>query len=448
MKTTVLSGLTLLGSVSCDAVLGVEPYPGSVFREAPCAACMESACGAQVDACFLDNACVDFIACQGRCAPDDFSCRAACDATHSAALQASAVREVDGCRRAACLTECVGVELPAIYPGEACASCVLATPECRDARSACLAEADCERYTLCTLAAEDPAAILECNARYLPPITLPPDSEEVWDLAWELCARVDCHDACGVGTSWECVGSWSETPVPTGASVPLTVRATALFEDDAPLANVTVEVCQQFMSDLTGCAPIDELTVVTDDDGVAELSVPSTSGEGFVSHLRLSRAATPDLPAVEPNLFKVSAPITRPTTLGVAVVRSLELAVSGVAACDPAVPPVDPTLGGVSLFALDCRLENGVCATVTLLDAADEPCTSPACGFEAGATAACYLNEGEPCSGISTGTGVINVLPGLRDLQVAVGGSPVATLRGVPVVAGVSTHVLFFPDRR
>jgi hypothetical protein len=448
LKTTVLGGLLLLGSVSCDAVLGVEPYPGSVFREAPCAACMESACGAQVDACFLEGACVDFVACQGRCAPDDFACRAACDATQASALSEPAVREVDACRRSACLAECLGTELPPAYPEDACRSCVLAIPECLDARAACLAAADCERYTLCSLAAEDPAAILECNARYLPPIDLPPDSEEAWDFAWERCARVDCHDDCGVGTRWDCAGVWSEVPVPTGALIPLTIRATALFEDDAPLANVTVEVCEQFVSSDTGCVPIEELTVLTDDDGVAELSVPSTSGEGFVSHLRLSREATADLSEVEPNLFKVGAPITRPTTLGVGVMQSLERAAIGLAACDPDVPPLDPSLGGVSLYALDCKLENGVCATVTLIDAEDRPCTSAACGFEASKTAACYLNGGEPCTGISTGTGMINVVPGLRDFQIAVGGSAVATLRGVPVVGGVSTHVLFFPDRR
>jgi hypothetical protein len=61
---------------------------------------------------------------------------------------------------------------------------------------------------------------------------------------------------------------------------------------------------------------------------------------------------------------------------------------------------------------------------------------------------ACYLNFGTPCTGIRTGTGVINVLPGQRDFQVSVDGAPVATLQGVPIVAGVSTHVLFFPDRK
>jgi hypothetical protein len=440
VKTTVLCMAALFGGVACDLALGIETFPGSVFQEPDCATCMDDACREQVDACFLVEDCLDFVACQGRCGPDDFLCRAECDLTEPSGSVNVAARDVDACRRAACRGECIGASLPATYPGADCDACVLSTPECRAAREACLADADCERLTLCFSAVDDPPSTLQCLDEYtsLGSATLE---------AWDDCARLTCRDACGVGTHWDCVGAWSEVPVGTGSPIELTIEARALFENDVPLANVTVEVCQQFVSDPTGCAPIPERTVVTDEAGLATVSVPSTSGEGFVSHLRLSRPAAEDMAEVELNLFKLSAPIARPMFLTVLLLRSFEVGVAGAAACDPAVPAPEPMHGAVGLFARDCLLDNGVRATVAVLDADGSECTSPDCGVEPGVTAPCYLNGGDPWTGISTGTGVINLLPGLRDLQLSVAGAPVATLRGVPVVARTHTHLIFFPDR-
>lgn len=144
-----------------------------------CEVCADAKCGAQLDACEADAACVALAMCLEQCA--DEACATQCFATNAAG-QAN-LDAADACVVAQCPIECGEASEPTPDP---CESCV--DTKCQSQIDACLANAQCSGLWGCYDQCQDDACWTQCDSQFAAGLPL---SDAV-----DTCVETQCASEC------------------------------------------------------------------------------------------------------------------------------------------------------------------------------------------------------------------------------------------------------------
>ena len=152
------------------------------------------------------------------------------------------------------------------YDAVACNSCI--AENCPDDLATCEVDPSCVTYLSCWESCDNPACLLDCW-----------DGKPFAEGSGPQRSCTPCRDECSIGAEWECADrfSWPSVEQQTGITI---------YVDNAvnqtPVSGARVRACLTVDPDCLSA----EAEAVTDDEGFATLSVPSTAltGRGFSGH--------------------------------------------------------------------------------------------------------------------------------------------------------------------
>jgi hypothetical protein len=144
---------------------------------------------------------------------------------------------------------------------------------CCDLGNACAKDANCSQIFAC---------IAGCpSAPHCPTHCLQSELRNDVTVALHDCIRTACDQACNYGHDWECLGNASWGPPPTKTAVSYQVRVSE-FLTQKRIPNATVAACEN----LGGCGE----SAVTDENGIAQLTIPTNPGVMWQGFFRVSAA--------------------------------------------------------------------------------------------------------------------------------------------------------------
>jgi hypothetical protein len=258
---------------------------------AACAACMDTNCCAEAEACHGSEECDPAFDCSTTCG-DDGACRARCNSFF--ARPASLVN-INLCREQNCHAEC-GVECGGFaYQAPNCSSCIKQT--CCSESVQCAASGDCVNLDLCRANCISGSSSCpgECEITFSGGVAL--------HQAFSDCVQNDrCSEACLPGRNWTCLDArppWLKPKSAGNITFSLTIVD---IVGEAPFAHATVKACGRLDRDCS--KPIFAST--TDETGFVSLTVPAGS-IGFDGYVDMSGGdGSPIFPAIwypSPNII-------------------------------------------------------------------------------------------------------------------------------------------------
>jgi hypothetical protein len=179
------------GTMQCGSIPVASPK---------CAACADSFCCEQGQACADHPDCVDLRACRRGCAPADQACQEACESLHPEGASYDAA--LTACRMRQCATDCfAGADVPcgfSIAPA-ACKTC--AETACCDVGYAANLQPTFWDYSICIHGCKDDACFDACAKQH--------PAGYLYYATWVGCLGTSCQTECGIATPYTCGGDYA-----------------------------------------------------------------------------------------------------------------------------------------------------------------------------------------------------------------------------------------------
>lgn len=242
---------------------------GVVYAGAACESCLQNNCGVESAACAADPACAPLEGCLGGCDGGNLTCRAGCYEAHridpnQADIQLSACL-ANHCE-SPCGLECGGITATlGVDAAAGCQTCVVQEGAC-SAGETCASDPQCIGRFWCATTnpfldrAQACAATLDAGADAFSAIS--------------GVAGGACHDSCGLGQQWFCVG----LGLPTQPQGPGTALTVAVIDYELP-SNVDVDASVAVCSPSDWTCPADASPLssgMTGANGEVTLTVPNS----------------------------------------------------------------------------------------------------------------------------------------------------------------------------
>ena len=241
-----------------------HPFPS-------CAACMDTNCCAEAEACHGDPACDAAYDCNTMCG-DDASCRSRCNTFFT---RADTLVDINACRESKCKAVCGNACGGFGYNASGCDKCVKQT--CCSAATTCAQNADCVKLELCRT---------NCIAGSL---SCPTECEKTFaggfdvNAPWSQCVQNTCAEECQPGRNWQSLDAKAPWLKPkSGGLITISVNIVDVV-NEPPFAGASVRACKKL--DLSCAEPLD--TQTTDAQGFASVTVPAGS-VGFDGYLEFA----------------------------------------------------------------------------------------------------------------------------------------------------------------
>lgn len=280
------------GCIQFSDEVSFAPCDGAVEVEPACARCVAERCEEVHAACADDELCCEDYTCVAACASGDAACRVDC--LGAPVDHAGLIAALDQCRKAECTDACLGSgDISFGWPLD-CEACM--NSGCWQATSACALNPECEAGVACDAGCSDPSCHEGCRelARGQGEVNdacHDASTERTWDhpyVDYSLCLRAQCDLACGIGTTWGCVGDyrWRGYDSDRTENLSFTYRVVDHLDPKLGVSGATVAHCQR--ADVDCALPISE--VISDADGYACLSLPVLDGNGASGFIRVRHA--------------------------------------------------------------------------------------------------------------------------------------------------------------
>jgi hypothetical protein len=366
--------------LACRQLVGITDNPpedlvtsicGLPYGTNVCASCVSTSCCAESTACASDPTCAAYEGCLGKCNGDP-KCRSLCTIDNPVGTDAN-VLALGVCLASNCETAC-GLECGAIADlisgpdaAVACEEC-LKTNACAKAE-ACASSEPCYAYARANNI--DTFATLDTGELYEQLLCA---STAASGLAFDIFGSVEvcggnpptidtdasasstatsfeslCTTPCASGNYWACVDhvTW---PPPNASTSTMHWQVEDYPGGAAPVGGVTVQVCSP---DEPTCSASTEVTHgTTDPSGRVSLTVPNMPDPLNLGLNGFVRVSSPNIvttdqywgfPLVEAQLVFDLSEVVTPTELQ--------------AFWETANVTTDPSLGAVSVVAVDCRFQ-------------------------------------------------------------------------------------------
>jgi hypothetical protein len=384
------------GEAASEAAVACGGFP---WRTEACSTCVESACCPEATTCGGTPSCISAFDCLARCAGNDDSCRSAClpPAPDDATL-ALAVCQSKSCAPACGLT-CGGFfGFTRGTPGP-CTSC-LAAKTC-PAATECAQSKDCLEVQFCGAACLPLDRVCVLNCEFGAPL------DPSFDAGLGLAAgRNDCATACGLGTTWSCLGH-AVWPVPAATTISFQVQVVDGSTFD-PLAAAQVSACPAL--DQNCSTPLS--TGTTDSNGLVTLTSSTVPFSGYVQIVA---------PGYWTDLFYIYPYLTESTVPGLALNDTIYSTGQMAQIAAQAHVTLDPSLGIIAADPNDCTASPAAGVSFS--------------GLGLGDAAAPYYFVGSTPTPLATATslpdsagGFYNVAPGLVTLSASENGTTIDTV--------------------